>query len=552
MRDLANCEIRYKEKVEEVDSLDKLVKISKNVEMSLRERLAASEKRYSQAIFDLARAETHFKEFKDFLGVEWNEAFLIVAMYFAAIFFILVLTVTGAVVLTLYARITVRFVAALYRYMIAGCDVVIDSAVIAYERVFVAPVRNEYIEMETPLLPSVNNGRYNQEAYLPSSPYIPTTTYPKFQVKVYQKYGESWVYKGCGFWAGDYILTAAHMVETGQTYQLVNANDHCAFVEVNGNDFIYADAIDVAAIPVTKLGKQITPLAISKASLPKIANQKITVQVVARDMMSQGTLVEDNENMGGVIYEGSTAGGFSGAPYYLNKTAFAVHVGSTQRGVGYEINYVLMVIKQVERGYSAEDSDDIAYERAMEYVQKTGKRLQYQRNPFEPREVIVKMNGKYVTLDTDDPKFDWDKMLEGEVKSYAKYTPENFVDNESAPKNVQVAPPVWMEGRLPVRNRVTLTNAGRTVPEVQLMDSPVAPPRPSKVVVVAGRGSHKTAEVVQQRRSRSPTKRMTATSRAQVEPDTAGPALTSAQLSVALLTTLDSLKSLLEAQSRAT
>lgn len=94
---------------------------------------------------------------------------------------------------------------------------------------------------------------------------------------------------------------------------------------------------------------------------------------------------------------GSTIRGFSGAPYYLNKTIFGMHLGGSVENLGYEGAYLLSVLrpsKTIVR--KQESSDDWLIEQAERNL-----RFDYERSPYDPDEYRVKMNGRYHLVDSE-------------------------------------------------------------------------------------------------------------------------------------------------------
>lgn len=165
---------------------------------------------------------------------------------------------------------------------------------------------------------------------------------------------------GSGFRLEDWIITAKHVINqvtqkdmlltTSKSFMVV---DKTAWIPVAGN-------VDMCAMKYTG---EITKLGLSKTTAHKIADLNGLPATVSSYGKETSSYLKAGPRSGMaaelVMYTGSTQPGFSGAPYMVHGKAVAMHIGSDVYGIGYNINYLLSIIKQTPQlaGFVRESSD---------------------------------------------------------------------------------------------------------------------------------------------------------------------------------------------------
>lgn len=298
--------------------------------------------------------------------------------------------------------------------------------------------------------------RYTAEAVLSYSPLIPIKNYPKCIVKIFSISDEDasrLTAVGLGFWVGDFLITASHLLRVANTREVAvfNANNMDNRQDLMIKDFYRLDEIDVAAIKMTPLIS--AKLKITKARAPAHSVlSKVTIQAYGITHTSNGYIKRRDEQLGHLWFDGSSKGGFSGSPYMVGENlVYGMHQGSTQTmGFGIEISLLLaalehQVIKMDVNHITLEASEDFVID---EILKTKGKGIEYSRGIDE---YIIRLNSKFFLVDNEyiDNHPLVGKYLRNQVdlirddeqrpSYYDKlgYNLENYKDVESPPKSVQ-------------------------------------------------------------------------------------------------------------------
>lgn len=232
------------------------------------------------------------------------------------------------------------------------------------------------------------------EKMVPGSQFQMNAPTPKFQVEIYGSIdGDKYYPVGQGFWAENYIITAAHVVYDFKKIKLVK---DAAEVEVEADHFKTIDG-DLALLPVQP--GFTSKLKLAKAKLAHVGATKnggLMAQVVAFGQRSFG-FINPYEQFGYCSYGGSTIKGFSGAPYYLNNTVFGMHLGGNLENLGYEGSYIRSLLKPSATITSyREDSEEWLIDMASRETE-----FLYERSPVNPDEYKIKIRGSYHVVDDD-------------------------------------------------------------------------------------------------------------------------------------------------------
>lgn len=203
---------------------------------------------------------------------------------------------------------------------------------------------------------------------------------PEFMARVEIKEGGTWLVSGVGFMTSRGFVTAGHVVETDAD---VRVNNGKGIVEIDRKDIKRFD-IDVAVIEMQPLIGMKTAKLSTTALIPGVREM---VMVHDGRQASMGPLTESS-GFGFCDYGGSTSKGFSGSPYFVNKTVLGMHIGAGAVNFGYESAFMAQHLQ------AKEDSDEWFLAKV-----RKGINHKYRQSPYDPDEVMVKIGNRYVTFD---------------------------------------------------------------------------------------------------------------------------------------------------------
>jgi hypothetical protein len=230
---------------------------------------------------------------------------------------------------------------------------------------------------------------------------IPRTKIPRIQVALYSENSQGLVrYLGVATRIEDWLVTPTHVIvahDKVSALSTVSSNDmlptsfslDCSKFEPIEGDL---SAIKLAEAEFSRLG-------LMKASLATMEGPMlVSAASSSKDPeMSFGMLNHDAKVFGGVLFSGSTKGGFSGAAYMSGKQIAGVHLGGGVCNYGLSATYISALLKKPEE--TAE---------WLTHLRETRGALRYQRSKFNPDEAIVFANGKYHNVDLS--------LLEGDIE----------------------------------------------------------------------------------------------------------------------------------------
>lgn len=147
-------------------------------------------------------------------------------------------------------------------------------------------------------------------------------------------------------------------------------------------------------------------------------------------------LLMDNKSFGFVTFKGSTAKGYSGAPYFAGKYVYGMHLGGSRENLGYSAGYLSMILRSF-----TESSEDFLFKQMLRYTD-----YDYMQSPFDPEEYRLRINGRYHLVDSDTLK----KLLDRKT-ARVTYEPESCT---AGPEEIEVTPTplVSGNGKAPVAN----------------------------------------------------------------------------------------------------
>lgn len=189
----------------------------------------------------------------------------------------------------------------------------------------------------------------------------------QYQFSVGISIGGKWYYSGQGVAIeGGKLITAAHVVEYAEVTMIKNERGSIE-IPIDRWERLH-ETVDLVCCTMTEQERSRSNLSLAK--LAKVGVQgkmrmPVEVQCIAegRSEKSFG-FISRNDAFGMVSYSGSTKLGFSGAPYYLNKTVFGIHVAAESTNVGYEASFIAMLLAR-HSNLKLEDSADWLIDQAM-------------------------------------------------------------------------------------------------------------------------------------------------------------------------------------------
>lgn len=227
---------------------------------------------------------------------------------------------------------------------------------------------------------------FQPERMMPGSLFEYSPKLPAFQCEIYGvqqglefKLGQAFLTKGK-------LITAWHVVEDMETLRL-RANGNELDIE---NKFELIEG-DIATMVFPQRSAQALGLSHAKLAVQECEKQAgLFTHATAFGQKSMG-LVQPHWAFGYVTYAGSTIKGFSGAPYYLNKTVYGMHLGGSTVNLGVSSAYLSMVLEAGE-----EASEDYV----INWI-KTGREYQVEKDPYRLDYYRVRANGRYFLVEDD-------------------------------------------------------------------------------------------------------------------------------------------------------
>lgn len=245
-----------------------------------------------------------------------------------------------------------------------------------------------------------NVTEYLPERMVPNNVFQRINKIPAFQAEVYGFDDNKWYLLGQCFWVDEGIITASHVIDN---FDLLRLRTENGTVDLNRTDFEDGEGDFAVCKEVSEVTRKLPGLC--KARLNKLAvtkNSGLMAQCVGNGQKSFGGL-DESPNFGVITYTGSTVKGFSGAPYYVNKTIFGMHIGSQNDvNIGYDAAFLRTCLnptrKIVANGPVTQESSD---EWLMDQAERFGNDVIYTRSPYNPDEYRVKVGNMYHFVDEE-------------------------------------------------------------------------------------------------------------------------------------------------------
>jgi len=219
---------------------------------------------------------------------------------------------------------------------------------------------------------------------------VPRSKIPKTQIALYSvdQGGRLQGYLGVATRLNNWLVVPYHVIASEEILAaLIMRSTESDAIKFETSKFTVIDG-DLAAIQLSEA--TFSQLGLVKAAIIGIEGEMmVTLTSSSKDPeMSFGTLVNDVYVFGGVVYRGSTKGGFSGAPYMVAKNIAGIHLGGGQTNYGVSATYIMSLLQKPEE--------------TAEWLQRVRRKrgpLKYQRSKYAPDEAIVFVGGRYHNVD---------------------------------------------------------------------------------------------------------------------------------------------------------
>jgi len=231
------------------------------------------------------------------------------------------------------------------------------------------------------------------------------TKVPKVQLPLYSvdENGRLVNFLGNGVRILDWLVVPYHVIVAQTTVAglVMKPNQISESIKFDVSKFELIEG-DVAAIKLSEA--TFSRLGLVKAQCCSIDGEMmVAICSATKDPeISFGTLVNDKAVFGGVVYRGSTRGGFSGAAYMMGRQIAGIHLGGGVMNYGVSATYVQALLQKPE------DTSEW-----LERIRQKEGPLTYQRSKFNPDEAVVFVRGRYHNVDLSLLEDD----IEGENKN---------------------------------------------------------------------------------------------------------------------------------------
>jgi len=228
---------------------------------------------------------------------------------------------------------------------------------------------------------------------------VPRSKIPKVQVAVYSITREGTLsrYLGVATRIGDWLVVPQHVIAAEEVISLLSMASEPALSYKIGTEGFEPIEGDLSAMRMSE--ENFSKLGMVKASLATVEDASMSsVTSSSKDPeVSFGILTHDTKVFGAMVFQGSTKGGFSGAPYMIGRQIAGIHLGGGVMNYGLNATYIQALLQKPEE----------TAEWLMKLRQKRGK-LRYSRSKFNPDEAQVFAYGRYHTVDLS--------LLEGDIE----------------------------------------------------------------------------------------------------------------------------------------
>nr|APG75753.1 hypothetical protein 2 [Hubei sobemo-like virus 39] len=198
-----------------------------------------------------------------------------------------------------------------------------------------------------------------------------TSTWPACQMVLWNMVDEGLERNACAWRFGDYLVTASHCLPSGDDRLFVSTAR--SDVVVTDYEVIYNhDEIAVCKVPASLF----TDLSVRTAKIGGTDDSIVRITGCNPDRSTTSGLLQPTDIFGIYVYSGTTAPGYSGAPYMVgNNSVVAMHLcGGASGNLCVSARYIQMVINQFASKSKPKMATHGVIDPAMASTRKEGKR----------------------------------------------------------------------------------------------------------------------------------------------------------------------------------
>lgn len=244
---------------------------------------------------------------------------------------------------------------------------------------------------------SANRIKYKEKA-MQGSDFLPNMSFPAIQAKLFTRafssdgtFEDSFL--GSGFRDEfDQLVTAYHNIEDEHT--IVIETDNCQVV-CPASRFKQVPFQDIAFVKLD--AGEFSALGLKKASYERAEpdqGERHFACIYGPENHTMGS-IQGITDFGQVVYSGSTARGYSGAPYLSHHKVLGMHLGHGVMNGGPSGAYMKSLFETVK-----ESSEDVLIKHMRNEIRR-GKELQWENVPTDPDSVRVRWGKGYKIVDKD-------------------------------------------------------------------------------------------------------------------------------------------------------
>jgi len=273
---------------------------------------------------------------------------------------------------------------------------------------------------------------------------VPRSKIPKVQVALYSMTNNSRLekYLGAAVRIGDYLVAPHHVLAASEKFGALSNSEPATAFWLDAANF---ESLDGDLVATSLSESSFALLGLAKANLATVDGPSMAAITSASRTpeISFGVLNHDPKIFGGMIFGGSTKGGFSGAAYMIGKQIAGIHLGGGVVNYGVNATYIQALLRKPE---TAE---------WLNMLRKKNGPLKYSRSKFNPDEAQVFAYGRYHTIDL--------ALLEGDIEEPAgdTYMPAREVEVNMS----ESFPPQYVDVAAPL---VEAVNSGKIEMELRL------------------------------------------------------------------------------------
>lgn len=241
---------------------------------------------------------------------------------------------------------------------------------------------------------SFNNRRTTLESVRDGSEETALST-PKCQVLIGQMRDGIFEAHGCGVRMQTFLVLPDHVysyanADTGRTF-VMGRQKNSKGIEISNKDFITIDT-DLIAVELSDTEWSTIGASVQAICHDIVESGSYSAIVGARGLGTLDVLRHDSRVFGRVVYNGTTRGGYSGAPYMVNNRIAGIHQSGGAVNGGYSASYVWVTLNAMLNRKEEDTADWITK------VLKENRRIEVDDGWHDLETLRIKIGGKYAIV----------------------------------------------------------------------------------------------------------------------------------------------------------